>query len=65
MPPTPSSATIYAIRGEVEVAFDWLEQGMVRRDPGMVWLRAHQRYFLALQHDPRWPALLKRVGFPD
>jgi tetratricopeptide (TPR) repeat protein len=54
-------AEVYAIRGESDEAFDWLERAVEERDPGVTHVRVSPR-FRSLHTDPRWPALLKRVG---
>ena len=55
-------AAAHAWRGEVEAAFAWLERAHAAHDPGLgesvsyPWLRS-------LHGDPRWPALMRRMGF--
>lgn len=55
-------AEVYSMRGEVDRAFDWLELAYEERDSGMTHVRVNQR-FRCLRDDPRWPALLEKVGF--
>jgi TolB-like protein/tetratricopeptide (TPR) repeat protein len=55
---------IYAVRGEIDNAFEWLERAIVERDPGVTHVRGSPR-FRPLLSDPRWPALLKTIGFED
>lgn len=55
-------AEIYAVRGETEKAFEWLELAVECRDPGVTHAHVSPRFRL-LHADPRWPALLKTIGF--
>ena len=56
-------AEIHAFRGDVEGAFEWLEQAWRQRDGGMSELMGNQ-FLATLEDDPRWGDLLKRMGFP-
>ena len=57
-------AAVYAYRGEIDRAFEWLERAYVQRDHGLHSLR--DMYFLrALHGDPRWPAFLAKMGLAD
>lgn len=72
------AATHYSL-GNREVALDWLELGVRERHPHMVWLNfnAHGTTedgyeplsqgwpVLDLRSEPRFQALLERMGFPD
>jgi tetratricopeptide (TPR) repeat protein len=55
---------IYAVGGEIDKAFEWLERAIAERDPGVTHVRGSPR-FRPLHSDPRWPALLKTIGFED
>jgi tetratricopeptide (TPR) repeat protein len=56
-------ATIYAGLGEKEKAFEFLEKAYLVKDLDLSWsLRADSR-FDSLRSDPRFQALLRRVGF--
>ena len=57
-------AEAYATFGETEEAFKWLETAFGVRDPGLAQLK-WSTSLIPLHADPRWAALLKRVGFPD
>jgi TolB-like protein/tetratricopeptide (TPR) repeat protein len=57
-------AVVFAYRGQTELAFEWLERGFDLRDHGLSDLRL-VREFRALEGDPRWHALLERVGLED
>jgi tetratricopeptide (TPR) repeat protein len=55
---------IYAALGEKEAAFDWLERGFQEHNPFLIYLRVHPA-FENLHDDPRFDALVKRIGIPD
>jgi len=57
-------AEAYAMFGEPQEAFKWLETAFGVRDPGLAQLKWSTN-LVPLHSDPRWPALLRRVGFPD
>jgi TolB-like protein/Tfp pilus assembly protein PilF len=57
-------AQVYAVRGEPDLAFAWLERAYVQRDPGLSQLKAHP-LFRDLHADPRWGAFLRKMGFAD
>lgn len=56
-------AEIYAFRGEEDEAFKWLEKAWERKDPtlvgGIYWPN-----FQILYQDPRWAALIEKMGLP-
>jgi eukaryotic-like serine/threonine-protein kinase len=52
---------IYAFRGETDRAFKWFERAYERRDSGLVYLRAEPP---SVRADPRYAALLKKMGLP-
>jgi adenylate cyclase len=53
-------AQVYAWRGEVDLAFEWLERAYVARDPAMA-SSACNPLTLSLHGDPRWPALMQKM----
>ena len=55
-------AAAHAWRGEVDAAFDWLERAYRERDPGLGESVAYP-LLRALHGDPRWPALMRKMGF--
>jgi tetratricopeptide (TPR) repeat protein len=56
-------ATVHAYRGEIDEAFASLEGAYQKRDSDLVYL--NPTYFLTPLHgDPRWGALLKKMGLP-
>lgn len=59
-----SMATIYAGLGETNQAFDWLEQAYQDRSRSMVWLNVADE-LEPLRADPRFDALVRRVGLPQ
>ncbi len=52
----------YAFAGEADLAFEWLERSRAQHETNVVWVMG-QPTFRSLWSDPRWPALLKRMGF--
>ena len=57
-------AEVYAARGEVDLAFAWLERAYVQRDPGLSFMKI-EPLFPSLHADPRWGAFLRKMGFAD
>ena len=57
-------ACTYAIRGEPDEAFEWLERARVQRDAGVVMVRVHHQLD-SLRSDPRWPSFVAKLHFPD
>ncbi|MGC1818817.1 MAG: tetratricopeptide repeat protein, partial [Casimicrobiaceae bacterium] len=57
-------AEVYAARGEVDNAFDWLERAYVQRDPGLAEMKP-EPWFRSLHADPRWDAFLRKMGLAD
>ncbi|MEO8500445.1 MAG: hypothetical protein ABI565_05985, partial [Vicinamibacteria bacterium] len=54
-------ATVYGIRGEADSAFEWLERAYAQRDGGLTEMRSEPG-LRSLVDDPRWGALLTKVG---
>jgi len=54
-------ALVYAERGEHDAAFRWLERATARHDPELVEIAASPLRH-ALEADPRWHALLAKLG---
>jgi serine/threonine protein kinase/Tfp pilus assembly protein PilF len=54
-------AQVRAVRGEADAAFDWLERAYEARDPGIA-LAKTSTSLQGLHGDPRWAALLRRIG---
>jgi serine/threonine protein kinase len=57
-------AEVYAARGEVNEAFEWLERAYAQQDGGLVEMKP-EPVFRSLHADPRWAAFLKRMGLPE
>jgi len=56
-------AEVYARRGESDAAFQWLERAFTQRDSGLLWLKINVS-LRPLRTDPRYGALLRRMGLP-
>ena len=56
-------ALAYAFRGEIDHAFDWLEQAYDNRDSGLP-LMLLDPLLANLHDDPRWEAFLDKMGLP-
>ena len=56
-------AQVYAVRGEPDAMFQWLEKARVAHDPGMQSL-LYDALLLRYRNDPRYAALAKQVGLP-
>jgi len=54
-------AEVFAYRGEIESAFDWLEKAYAQRDPGVT-MSARDPYLKPLHTDPRWRPFLERMN---
>ena len=58
-------AYTYALRGEADPAFEWLDRAIENRDAGLAQLGS-TRVFANIEDDPRWLPLLERLGMsPD
>ena len=57
-------AEVHAMRGENDAAFEWLEKAFSERDSGLTHALVNPR-FRPIHDDPRWPTLLKRIGFQN
>ena len=57
------AAEIRAWRGDADAAFNWLDRALAIRDPLMTQLKA-EMFLTPLHADPRWNALLRRIGLP-
>lgn len=56
-------ASLYAAAGDAANAFRWLDQGYARREPGLLHIVADP-LFDPIRPDPRFDALLRRIGIP-
>jgi TolB-like protein len=59
-----TAARTYALIGETDQAFAWLERGYRERDPQMIGVKADPS-FDPIRSDPRFNDLLRRIGFPE
>ncbi len=58
------AAVQYALAGERESAFAWLDQAVRRRDAAAAWIKTNAGY-RSLHTDPRWSDLLRSLGLAD
>jgi tetratricopeptide (TPR) repeat protein len=56
-------AQLYAFRGEIDHAFDWLDQAHDNRDPGLTGMLTSP-LLANLHDDPRWEPFLDKMGLP-
>jgi tetratricopeptide (TPR) repeat protein len=56
-------AEIYAYRGEMDKAFQWLERAYKQRDAGLSQMIGNT-LLRGLERDPRWTAFLKKMKLP-
>ena len=54
-------AYAYALRGENDAAFEWLDEAYTQRDTGLMSAKVNPA-FAGLHADPRWPKFLHKVG---
>ena len=54
---------VYAWRGEKDQAFEWLQRAADQRDGGLTALKADPTAD-SLRDDPRYAALLQKIGLP-
>ncbi len=57
-------AAVYAWRGEKDQAFEWLDRAYEQHDSGMPRLR-YDPTLASLRDDPRFAALVKKMGFSE
>ncbi|MEO6217310.1 MAG: tetratricopeptide repeat protein [Sphingomonas sp.] len=54
-------ATVYAFRGDADKAFEWLEQGYQKQDPGVMSI-VENAFTRELRSDPRFTAFAQKIG---
>ena len=54
-------AYVYAGRGEIDAAFEWLDRAYAQKDGGIPSGRGFPA-FRRLHDDPRWSAFMRKVG---
>jgi len=57
-------AEVHAFRGEIDLAFEWLEASYRLRDSGTALMKCDP-LLKNLHADPRWQTMLKKVGLAD
>ncbi len=58
-------ATVHACLGENDVAFEWLEKAFQQHAAFLVWNKFFASFPESFRGDPRFDALVKRIGIPD
>jgi TolB-like protein/DNA-binding winged helix-turn-helix (wHTH) protein len=58
------AAAVYAIRGESDEAFKWLDRAYAQKDPLLSTIK-YRTEFDKLHDDPRYKALLKKMNLPE
>lgn len=58
------AAEVYAYRGEVDLAFQWLERAYAQRDPGLSGAKSNA-LLGSLHGDLRWQTFLKKMGLAN
>jgi TolB-like protein/lipoprotein NlpI len=56
-------AEVYAFRGEIDLAFDWLQQAYDNRDPGITSMLVIPE-LTGLHDDPRWESMRDKLRLP-
>jgi hypothetical protein len=62
--PALPRALVYAGLGDHDGAFQWLDKAYDERSNRLAYLR-RERVWESLRSDPRFAALLARIGLPD
>jgi Flp pilus assembly protein TadD len=57
-------AEVYAMRGENDLAFKWLERARLQRDSGVVETKVSP-FLRSLHGDRRWSPFLRKIGLAD
>ena len=57
-------AAVHCTRGEVDLAFAWLERAVADHDAGAAQMKS-EPVFRPLHGNPRWDALLEKIGLGD
>ena len=56
-------AQVYACRNQSDKAFEWLDRAYAQRDDGLIYTKV-EPLLKSLHSDPRFDALLKKLGLP-
>jgi len=62
--PSFYTAMVYASKGEKEEAFRWLDNSCRHNEVELYWLKVEPEFTL-IHSDPRWQAMLDKMGFPE
>jgi len=57
-------AEVHAVRGEADLAFEWLERAYAQRDSGISEIKG-DRFMRVLADDPRHKAFLRKLKLPE
>ncbi len=57
-------AEVLAVRGESDLAFEWLNRAYTKRDSGLAEMKTSGR-FRTLHGDPRWGTFMRKLGFEE
>jgi adenylate cyclase len=57
-------ASVHAWRGDKTKAFEWLDRAYSQRDGGMAMIK-YDPFLVSLRGDPRYAALVKKLGLPE
>ena len=57
-------AEVHAMRGETDLAFEWLDRAYGQRDPGLSYMKPDP-LLRSLHADPRWEPFLRKMGLAD
>ena len=57
------TAEVYALRGDANATFQWLDRAWSNRDPGIGYL-LYDPFILRFKDDPRFAAFCRKVGLP-
>jgi len=60
---TFETALAYSVRGERDLAFDWLDRAYQQKSPALYKIKG-EPLFNDLKSDPRYAAFLKRMNLP-
>lgn len=56
-------AVAHVVRGDLDTAFVWFERAYKRKDPILIFAQTDP-FLAGLHDDPRWEALLDKIGLP-
>jgi tetratricopeptide (TPR) repeat protein len=63
--PASDMVALYALAGDKDKAFAWLDKAYDERDGASITLLKCDPYFKSLRGDPRFSAMLRRMGLPE